>query len=645
MEKFKVLKKGCMSFVVAGMCLSSMSVVKALDTDVKMSKVDNVYVYDQSSLMNEYTESVVTKPTYIIYPDQEVDAEKADQLLDELGMKEHIKKYATSAYIVNPGEDGYTKEEENNFLTTLDSLVYCSANTKVIGIGNGADFVNNYVVQKDWMLSGIMTYGGHKGSNPKYSVPTYISNSDADVKDPYIITNNSQDKQISGNIEVYSNKKNKFENVVYNSKNESLSKSFENAWNYIFSKNGRLGNITGTFYTMPDSKEREFEYTTFFMADKVGLSRNVVKKDLNNDGIDSLWYEYNTSSTLNAEKGTVPLVILLHGNGNDPRTQIETSGWAEVASKNKVMLVEPEWQGKTIGNYSYDPMTQDDSTSDKNDILTMIDILKEKYPQIDASRIYIEGLSRGSRNSLHIGLVHPEVFAGIGVHSGGINPEFVDGLNSYVEKNKDTYDMPVYMVIGTKDVFNYLPVASNSGGVNIQVAIQYYQRLNNMTVTNQFLDDGYYGVDQTAYTEVPNNGSLTIKNRTLTNEKGVSISLNAIDNFGHWNYEPTASEMWKFFSQYSRNLSTGEIVLNNKDEENTKPAEKDNSSTTITPDKDAKDDKTKDNKNNETQTKDDKGKKDKGTTVKTGDSSTIEMFVIISMISAIAFIAIKKFAH
>lgn len=605
------------ALITAGMLASSLTVVHGLDTEVTVSKVENVFVYDSSSKMNEYTEAVVSKPTYIIYPDKEVDALQADDLLEELGMKTHLDKYATSAYIVNPGEDGYT-EEENNYLTMLDSLVFCSANTKVIGIGQGADFVNNYVSQKDWMLSGIMTYGGHKGETPKYSVPVYISNSEADVKDPYIEANHAQEKKNEGSVDIYSHKDNQFENVVVNTKEESLDQAFNNAWKYVFSQNGRLGNITGTFYTMPDSKERNFEYTTFFMAEKCGLKRNVVKQDLDNDGIDSLWYEYNTQATQNAEKGTVPLVILLHGNGNDPRTQIETSGWAQVAGENNIMLVEPEWQGKTIGGYSYDPMTNDDSSTDKNDIITLVNVIKEKYPQVDASRIYIEGLSRGSRNSLHVGLVHPEVFAGIGVHSGGINPEFVEGLDEYTTQNADKYDMPVYMVIGTKDVFNYLPVASNAGGVNIQVAIQYYQRLNNMPVTEKFVDDGYYGVDNQSYTEVANTGSLVMKNRTLTNDKGVSISLNAIDDFGHWNYEPTASQMWAFFSQYSRNLDTGEIILNTNEEKPAPSEDKEN-------------------------TKEETTKP--VSSVKTGDDTQMALFASIIVLSAAAFITIKKYVH
>ena len=68
----KVLRRSGMAFVVTGMVLCNMHAVKAVETEVKPSKVDNVYVYDQSALMNEYTEAVTSKPTYIIYPDQQV---------------------------------------------------------------------------------------------------------------------------------------------------------------------------------------------------------------------------------------------------------------------------------------------------------------------------------------------------------------------------------------------------------------------------------------------------------------------------------------------------------------------------------------------------------------------------------------------
>lgn len=610
-------KKILSAILTVGMILPSISLVSAQDIDVKATSLDNVYVYNVSSKMNEYTEAATSKPTYIIYPDEAVDLQKADKLLDTIGIKDHLDKYATSAYIVNPGEDGYTQEENNDYLNVVDTCIGASMNTKVIGIGSGADFVNQYVSQKDWMLAGIMTYGGtQKAVTPKYSVPVYISNGVENSEEPYIKANKT-DKTISnGNITEYYSSTNKFEKVVINTKDETIDEAFDNAWKYVFSNNGRFGNITGTFYTMKDSQERPFEYTTFFMAEKYGFTRNVVKEDLDGDGVKSLWYEYNTKVTSNAEKGTIPLVIMLHGNGNDPRTQIETSGWAEVAAENNIMLVEPEWQGSTIGGYAYDPMTNDDSSTDDNDIITLVNKLKEKYPQIDASRIYIEGLSRGSRNSLHIGLVHPEVFAGLGVHSGGINAEFVDGLGEYVNKNASQYDMPVYMVIGTKDVFNYLPCGTNSGGASIQVALQYYQKLNDLPVTTEFRSDEYYGVQLENYHSVDNFGSLVIKSGTLTNAKGVSISLNAIENFGHWNYEPTATEMWNFFKQYSRDIKTGEIIVAGNNEESKNPE-------------------TNDKNQNEQPAK-------PVTSVKTGDETNISLWGIFTVLSAMAYIYLKK---
>lgn len=613
------MKKKFLSMVLTlTVLLPNISLVAAQGVDVKVTSMEDVYVYNASENMDEYTEAVVSKPVYIIYPDKAVDVESADALLNEMGMKEHLDQYATSAYIVNPGSDGYDEKEENEYLTIVDTFIGASMNTKVIGIGEGADFVNQYVSQKDWMLAGIMVYGGTKETvTPKYSVPAYISNSEEGVEEAYIEVNNATQTKSEGNLVEYYNSHNQFEKVVVSGE-EDLDVAFDNAWKYVFSNNGRIGNITGTFYMMKDSQERPYEYTTFYMDEKYGLTRNVVKADLDGDGVESLWYEYLTEAVQNAEKGTVPLVIMLHGNGNDPRTQIETSGWAEVAAQNNIMLVEPEWQGSTIGGTVFDPMTEDDSSTDDNDIITLVNKLKEKYPQIDASRIYIEGLSRGSRNALHIGLVHPEVFAALGVHSGGINEEFVDGLGEYVEKNAAQYDMPVYMVIGTEDVFNYLPCGTNSGGASIQVALQYYQKFNELPVTTEFSGDEYYGVQLENYQSVDNFGSLVIKSGTLTNEKGVALCLNAIENFGHWNYEPTAAKMWEFFTKYSRNVETGEIIVARQNDE---PVV---SNPVV-------DDKVQDEKVNTVEK-----------SVKTGDESYLSLWLVLTMGSAAAFVYLKK---
>ena len=140
-----------------------------------------------------------------------------------------------------------------------------------------------------------------------------------------------------------------------------------------------------------------------------------------------------------------------------------------------------------------------------------------------------------------------------------------------------------------------------------------------MPMTTQFIDDGYYGVDSNAYTTVENAGSLLIKNRTITNDKGVSISLNAIDDYGHWNYEP------------------------NKKEDNTNKPGNIDSTPTVKPDETTDDKKNETTEDKKSETTDDKKKDDK--VVKTGDTTVFGLFAVMSMLSAIAFITIKKYAR
>lgn len=541
---------------------------KASDVESIVSKVDNyeasdIYVYDASSLKDINTENTVYAPTYVIYPDQSVDEYQASALLNELGIISNIDKYATKAYIVNPVDDTWSTLDDETFLSILDNVVGPNPNIKVIGIGNGATFVNQYVTQKDWAIAGIMTYGGELGQVPKYSVPTYVSQSNDEVVNQYASANNATQLE-QGNLTKYINPDNSYELVVTNPNSETLAEAFNHAWENVFSNNGRLGNIGGTFYSMSNSQEREYQYVSFVQIDKLGITRNVIEQDLNGNGQNNLWYEYLPAATIKAEEKTVPVVVLLHGNGNDPRTQFETSGWADVASQEGIILIEPEWQGSTIGGYEYETMTTDDSTSETNDIITMINVLLEKYPQIDPSRIYVEGLSRGGLNSLHLGLTYSNVFAAVASHSAGEREEFYDVIKQYTDKNKMDYDMPMFIALGSVDSNNFVPFYQEGVSESAFKAIQTYQEFNDMKVYQQEdLDSSipYFGMLLNNFGNIENDGLCNIVGGTMTNDNGAAISMNVVEDWGHWNYEPTAKMMWNFFKQYSRNVETGELIV------------------------------------------------------------------------------------
>lgn len=205
------------TLLVSSMLTYNIAPIMAIENNVTTSNVldgneviAEIFKYDASSLKNEYSEAVTSKPTYLIYPDTQMDLTSANALLDQLGIKEHLDRYATAAYIINPEADGYTQEESDEYLKIVDKLIGASMNTKVIGIGNGATFVNKEISQKDWMLAGIMTYGGEAGTTARYSVPAYVSNSATNSELGYIKALSSNKKVTSGSVDTYSNPDCKF---------------------------------------------------------------------------------------------------------------------------------------------------------------------------------------------------------------------------------------------------------------------------------------------------------------------------------------------------------------------------------------------------------------------------------------------------
>lgn len=542
--------------------------------DYKQTKV---YQYDAKNLMDEYTTNVTYTPSYIIFPDQSLNAKQADQLLEELGIINHLNEYATQAFIINPKNTNYSQEDVEVYLDILDKVVGPNPNVKIIGIKNGATFVNQYINQYTWGIAGIMLYDGKGGLAPKYSIPTYISQSENTVVEAYKKANQATNEIRNNNLITYVNPNNAYEMVVNQTKDESLMEAFQNAWKNIFSNNARVGNIGGTFYSMTPSMEREFQYVDFVTPESLNMNRYVIAKDLNGNGQNSLWYEYLPQQTLKAKEGSVPVVLMLHGNNNDPRTQFESSGWAQIASGNGIILIEPEWQGSKINGYEFEAMTANDSSTKENDIITMLNAVFEKYPQIDQSRVYVEGLSRGGLNAIDLGLTNTEVFAGVGIHSSGIAENLVDldAVSKFAAENASKYDMPVYYVTGSKDHNRFVPFYNQDADTSAYNAIKLFQQLNNMEVIERSNlkaeDNVYFGMKLNDYGEIANNGLCKMYGGTLSNDRQVSISLNVVDDWGHWNYEFNAKMMWDFFKQYQRDSQTKEIIVNNSNKEPQQP--------------------------------------------------------------------------
>lgn len=512
---------------------------------------EKVSYYTFNALENGYESqfSDIFTPSYFVYAGH-LTEEEAENLLDEMNIGAHLNEWGASIRVINPmNGETYNEDDLNLFIELLGGAI---CNVKVIGINEGATFVNNYISSKSYAVAGIMTYGGMMNKDMKkgVEVPAYLSNPCDEAIQYFVDVNDA--KEVSDNV--YVNKDNELKKVVIGHE-ETLAQAFENAWNKVLSRNYRQANEKSEFYMssaasytepyilyeIPNYNELKVQYHQY---EKVPFKGNG----------EYTWYEYIPSSTLAMKDGTVPLIVTLHGNGNDPRIQGDTTGWVSLAAKENFMVISPEWQNKEA-NFSHCDGLEGDL------LIEWLDMIIEKYPQIDTSRIYISGLSAGANESAVIGIKYSHIFAGVAaVAAPGLSTQDVLDM-------AETYkggEVPFFYTCGDNDMFGMLP--AKEGGIGIFGFIQAYQKVNGIDVTKEIDYDknAYYGLalDNQKWIEL---GEKQAYEGTLSNKNGVIMKLVAVKNHAHWNYQPNAQYMWDFLKDYRRDTKTGELIRISED--------------------------------------------------------------------------------
>lgn len=482
-------------------------------------------------------------PLFLIYPDKPCTEEQAMQLIKELGIDENVKEFAGGVGLVNPvGERYNNKVDFEAYKAMIDSMRIIS-NLKIIGIGNGATFVNQTIAQQAGEVAGILTIDGKPGKVVKTTVPVpaYVAGKNAaSVAKAYTAANANGNDPL---LQVVTDKK----------VGEPLKTVFSKAWQQIFCKNYRYNNYKHTFYMGAKfGQYGAYELEPYLMFDALKVERRVVEQDLLQTG-KFLWYEYLPEGVTAATEKSVPLVLLLHGHGNDPRTQAETSGWIEVAAKEKFFVAELEWQGN-----GYTPMGLDG-------IEMVVYELLRKYPQIDPTRVYTEGLSAGAMTSSALGIRKSHVFAAIGAMAGGIFPggfyQFGgDALLNEALQKRGTVETGYVGVYGTDDDTILYPKANNWKGNSIINAWKLYETMNGMEVVEDydFTGDQIFGQPVRDHQTVTQKG-IQVQSGYLYKGNVPLMKLIAVEHYGHWNFKPAAAAMWEHFKHFSRDVKTKKL--------------------------------------------------------------------------------------
>ena len=563
MKKFIVL---IMTMMVTFMAQAQTS---AQNGEVKLTEVKGLqqkaYVYRSMGMgdltvetghLNGFT------PFYLVYPDKKVNEAQAMDLIKELGIDQQLNQFGISFGVVNPVGDTYNNEVDfKAFQTMVDSL-RTFANLKIIGIGNGATFVNQTIANNAGEVAGIVSINGKPGKAVANAAPVpafVVGKNAANIAKSYIATNKAKLTAKEKQMQIYTNADEPLLRVVVsNTTTQTLGEIFQDAWETLLKKNYRFNNFRHTWYEgQKHGQYGVYELEPFLNLDELKVKRNIVVNEDRFGQSKTLWYEYIPEGVMSAEKGSVPLVLLLHGNNNDPRTQADTSGWIQLAAKEKIFVAELEWQGKP----GYAAMGHDG-------IETTVMMLVQKYPQIDPSRIYTEGLSAGAMTSSALGIKKSHLFAAIGAMSGGLFPGGGvfggDAIYNEAVQKRGFVETAYVGVFGTDDAVIRYPKANDWKGNSVINAWQVYETMNGMDV----VEDYDFGKNEAFGQTVQNPTTIkTNKGDGITMEIGYLnkgniplMKLVAVMHYGHWNFQPAAEQMWEHFKHFSRDIKTKKLI-------------------------------------------------------------------------------------
>jgi len=489
-------------------------------------------------------------PAFFIYPNAKLDQDGAQSLLADLDIQPLLDANYGTAVVINPTGDKYDAQQDFEIFEKLFNLYRGPGNLKVVGLGAGATFVNQVIAPRaGGQIAGILSVDGKPGKGVDAAgVPAYLAGKGAaKAAKPY---------QAAAALHADE----PLLRVVANPASARLDEILADAWQQVLGRNYRYNNVNHTHYEGARLGEYgSYELEPYLDCEPLGIRRIIVEQPTGKD-TKWLWYEYWPQELLEgAPEHSVPVMVLLHGNTNDPRTQAETSGFIQVAAQDRFFVVEMEWQGSP----NYQAMGHDG-------VETVLYQLFAKYPQLDPSRVYAEGLSAGSITATALGIKKSHIFTAVGGHSGGIFAGAFKGYSTFdalwaeATQKRGAVEVPYCSVLGTKD--NVVPYIKpdNWKGNNYLNAWNAYQQMNGMEVVSEldFSVDPVFGQQlQDRETLVTNKGDgIVVETGQLYKGDVPLIKIVAVIDYGHWNFQPTARIMWDYFKQFRRDPETKKLV-------------------------------------------------------------------------------------
>ncbi len=438
-----------------------------------------------------------------------------------------------------------------------------------IGIDGGATFFNDYIAGTfDYAsrLAGALLINGRMEEVRKVAavLPAYLVNPTEAVEAGYKGANKTDAARGNAGTTTCFNQALPLQQVVvHRESNPDMAAIIKKAYDEMFSRTMRIPVVKQGLH----SAGTPFQGYTFDQAPYSLAPRNVITDGVTRDGVSVLahqearfsgikspageylqtWYEYVPREVLQnrVAPGTVPLVIALHGGGDDPQAFVEEVGWLEMVCQKRFILVAPEHQGL----YS-------DQRVLGQSLAALAAYMMKTYPAIDASRVYASGYSMGGGATLTLATSHPRMLAAV-VDMAGAMFTFTDDM----EKRFAETDLPFMYLTSAYDLAPNINPEDGSLSDNSQVLLNTFLRFNKMSpVRFDFRAYPKRGFQADAWSETLLNDEHKNYLWYLHNREGVPmVALNYTAGLIHALYPQYAGIAWDYLSRFSRDQKTGAI--------------------------------------------------------------------------------------
>ena len=523
--------------------------------------------------------------------------------LKGLGLIDIIDEAIGSVVLVTPSnpEIGFTAADQKYYYALQTAILAQKASEKsgdittyysdaeyfggygylyVIGLEGGATFLNNYVAGTfDYVsrIAGMLLIGGKMDDirNVAALVPAYLVNTADAVVSKYMTANDTNAYICEGSLETFFNQARPLQRVVVvKDENTDAARHIKDAYYNMFIKAMRVPVIKQGLY----SASTPYQGYNFDEAPYSLCGRNAVINDKTEDGIHVIrhteerfsdlvtvngeylqtWFEYLPDEVLNgtAAAGTVPLVLAMHGGGDDPRVFVDEIGLLDLAGDERFAMIAPEHQ--YLGSIRQGDKVIEGILCDA--LPRIVKYMLQTYPALDPSRVYVTGYSMGGGATLRAINGAPSIFAAaVPMASSG----YTGTPEQAAQFVKD--DLPIMFTTSAFDLGGAFDQVNGTIAAGYQTQLNLFLDYNGMKTIDAFDFVAYpiAGFKADRIVTIMLNNEYKNTRWYLNNDDGIPmVALSYTEKLIHALYPEYAKIAWDFVKYYSRNQETGIVEYN-----------------------------------------------------------------------------------